>query len=177
MHAIVPLPPSRKSLVLSALLFAVPLALAQAATIFLGVWASSGTPWLFSTAVCYVLGGGLCAFRTTRGLDKSTCANWGRLSGLLTGLFSSLLGVVALALILVWYIHWWIPGLSTQPSPCHVTPLSCMSPQAGAKFGLIFLPFEIFFFLLGNVGFVLLALLGGTLAARLRVRHITRRQR
>jgi hypothetical protein len=178
MHTVVPPAPSRKSLALSALLFAVPLALAQGVMIFLSVWAESGgTPWLFGTAVCSVLGGGLCAFRTTRGVDESTSANWGRLSGLLTGLFSSLLGLFILALMIIWYITWWIPSLSTQPSPCHVTPLSCMSPQAGAKFGLIFLPFEILFFLLGNVGFVLLALLGGTLAAHLRAHHIPMKQR
>ncbi len=174
MHTVVPPTPSRKSLALSAVLFAVPLALAQGVMILLSVWAESGSiPWLFGTAVCYVLGGGLCAFRTTRGLDESTSANWGRLSGLLTGLFSSLLGLCILALMIIW----WIPRLSTHPSPCHVTPLSCMSPQAGAKFGLIFLPFEILFFLLGNGGFVLLAMLGGTLAAHLRARHIPVKQR
>jgi hypothetical protein len=77
MHAVVPPAPSRKSLAWSALLFAVPLALAQGATIFLSAWASSPIPWLCGTAVCYVLGGGLCTLRTTGGVDESTSANWG----------------------------------------------------------------------------------------------------
>lgn len=181
MNALTPPPPSRKSLILPALLFAVPLALVQGATILFIALNSLTPPWLFGTAVCSVLGGGLCALRTTSNvLDETRSTNWGRLSGLLTGLFSSLLGVVALALIVVWYTNWWIPTLSPQlPPGCetHVTPLSCMSPQAGAKFGLIFLPFEILVFLLANVGFVLLALLGGTLAARLRAHHIPMKQR
>ncbi len=181
MHVVGALAPSRKSLALSALLFAIPLALAQIVLVFLSVWAQAYTPWLVGTAACSLLGGGFCALRTTRKVsDETISINYGRFSGLLTGLLSSLLGLFLFALLLVWYTNWWIPRLSSQRPPGCVpqaTLLSCMSPQAVAKFGLAFLPLAIMFFLLGNVGFVLLALLGGTLVAHLRARHISMKQR
>ena len=169
MAAILPPQPSRKSLVFSTLLFAVPLTLAQGMTIFFSAWTSSATPWLVGTSICYILSGGLCTLKTTRSLDESTGTNWGCLSGLLTGLFSSLLGLCAVALCIIWYIHGQILSVSTQPSPCHVhtTPLSCPSPMLS----LIFFAFGTLIFLIGNVGFVFLALLAGTLVGSLKVRH------
>jgi len=176
---------SRKSLILPALLFAAPLALAQGATIFFfgfGLiiltlpWLFSMLPWLFCMPVGFLLVGGLCSFRTTRNVpDETISENWGRFSGFLTGLFSSLLGFFALVLLVVWYTNWWIPTLPTQnSSPCHnprLLPFACISPQAGARLSLIVLPIVIIAFLLGNVCFVFLAMRGGALVGRLRARR------
>src|SRR5258708_5211228 len=176
---------SRKSLILPALLFAAPLALAQGATIFFvgfGLitltlpWFFSMFPWLFCMPVGFVLVGGLCSFRTTRNVsDETISEHWGRFSGLLTGLFSALLGFFALVLLIVWYTNWWIPTLPTQSSsPCQgsrLGPFACISPQAGARWSLIVLPLVIMAFLLGNVCFVFLAMRGGELVGRLRARR------
>jgi hypothetical protein len=180
------LPPlSRKSLILPALLFAVPLALAQGVTIFFFgriiltppfPWLLGMLPWLLSMPVGFVLVGGLCSFRTTSNVpDETISANRGRFSGLLTGFFSSLLGLFALVLLVVWYTNWWIPTLSPQPpSPCldyRGGPFGCMSPQEGARFGLLALPIVILAFLLGNTFFVFFAMQSGTLVGRLRARR------
>ena len=163
MHEVVS--PSRRSLAWSGLFFAVPLAFIQGATLFLWIRLSFPELWLVGTAFCYLIGGGFCGFRTTREGGEATKMKRGCLSGLLTGLLSSLLGVFFLVLLIIWYHYWWMPSLSPQSlhSRC-VAPIACMSPQAGARFLLFFLPFE---FLLANIGFIFLALLGGTLATRL----------
>lgn len=187
-----PLPPrSRMSLILPALCFALPLALAQGSMmgIFFGLclispfhpWFIGMLPWLFGMPIGFALTGGLCSLRTTRHIpDETISQKRGRLSGFLTGLFGSLLGLCALVLLFVWYTNWWIPTLSDQPLPgCvpHVAPLSCMSPQFGARWSLTAVVFPVFgAFLLGNIFFVSFASQSGAFIGRLRARQAWERR-
>ncbi len=187
-----PLPPhSRMSLILPALCFALPLALAQGSMmgVFFGLclipplhpWFIGMLPWLFGMPIGFALTGGVCSLRTTRHTsDETISQKRGRLSGFLTGLFSSLLGLCALVLLFVWYTNWWIPTLSDQPFPgcvLHVTPLSCMSPQLGARWSLIAVVPSVFgAFLLGNIFFVFFASQSGALIGRLRARQALERR-
>jgi hypothetical protein len=176
MHANEPaLPPSWKSLLFFALLFAFPLAFAQGGILFLGTLTQTSLAfgvWFCGTSVCFFLAGGLCTLVITRGLDEFTATKLSRQSSLLTGFLSSLLWFIGFALYLIWYINWWIPRLSTQRSGGHVIPGSGMSPQEAAKFGLLFLPFEMIVFFVGNLWFIFLALMGAMLINALRARYM-----
>jgi hypothetical protein len=187
-----PLPPrSRTSLILPALCLALPLALAQGCLIslFFGLclipplhpWFVGMLPWLFGMPIGFAFTGGLCALRTTSHIsDETISEKRGRLSGFLMGLLSSLLGLGTLLLLFVWYTNWWIPTLSANPPlGCvgHVTPLSCMSPQFGARWSLAAVVSPVFLaFLLGNIFFVSFAAQSGAFIARLRARQALERR-
>ncbi len=187
-----PLPPrSRTSLILSALGFALPLALAQGSLIslFFGLcllpplhpWFVGILPWLFGMPISFAFTGGLCALRTTSHIsDETISEKRGRLSGFLMGLCTLLLGLCTLLLLFVWYTNWWIPTLSAQPPlGCvpHGTPLGCMSPQFGARWSLAAIVPPVFLaFLLGNLFFVSFAMQSGAFIGRLRARQALERR-
>src|SRR5258708_2823191 len=99
MQSITPL--SRSSFVLWALLCAVLLVLFQGVFAILLHLISQSSLWPIGTALCYFLAGGLCALKTTRGLEEAASTRRGCLSGLLTGLFSIFLTLFLITLLIM----------------------------------------------------------------------------
>jgi hypothetical protein len=158
-----PIKPSRKSLILYGLLFAVLLVFAQYALSYICGRLSSLYPWLIGTPLCYLLFSGFSALKTTGLQEKSQDIRWGCISGLLTSIFGMLLG----SLIVISFVI--ITVKTFQASPQLPTGHSLPGPGLG----IIILVFFIPVFLLVNFGSIFLGLLGGMLGGLLRSRLST----
>jgi len=148
----------RKAFILFILLFGVLLVAVQGAVVFLASRSSSLLVWLIGTPVCYLLVSVLCALAMPRSGEKSASARNGTLSGLFTGLCSTLMATIILAGYGVYGIY--------RPDPQIPSRMAPTLPPSWALLLIFLIPF-VAVNLIG-VGF---ATLGGLVGGLLQTRH------
>ncbi len=149
---------ARKAFILFVLLFGVLLVAAQGAIVFLAAHSSSLLPWLIGTPVCYLLVSVLCALAMPRSGEKSASARKGALSGLFTGLCSTLIATAILAGDGIYQIY--------RPDPQIPSRMAPTLPPSWALLLFFLIPFVAVNLI--SVGF---ATLGGWLGGLLQTRY------
>lgn len=160
-----PLKPSKKSAIAMTILFAVLLVGTQFGIGLLAIRASSLYPWMIGTPIAYFVIAGLHAFITTRNAEGAS-ERRGCLSGLAMGGTSALIATLIVALVGVLFVV----NIRTQPAQPSRLPGPGLAVFA---YIFIFIPF----FLLVNLGGLLLAMFGGMPGSLLKKQRIITKQK